>query len=367
MSCKSACTPPSAYSLRYTDCSDHGASPPVLTDDGEKFCKCVKECNSCVQNNGGCDADSDESDGNCNAECPSDDPGPDPSPSMPNSQYQCPITDTSFSSSVAEIPCKSACRSCLASAMKTSCNCKDRTSTITYDVSFGECSTTGDFEFVLSKGSSDVQASRSFRWYRDNWPKPYSESTLVKVKFHSPAIAWEGYCGSGTCQVCSPYSTRCGRQYIGGGYVDGSYVAGRYVTRGIRQMCDGGKWVTYSEILPGIDRRLVALIFISGIIFLGAHIAIIMTSVLWCILRYKEKNSPRPGESFQQSSHPGTNTTHGVTTASTAFILTQAGPAGTALASTPAPASKICVLCATTNQPNATMCTHCGGQLEGQV
>lgn len=340
-SCKSACTPQYSW-MGSTPCS---ADPSTLTDDQKKFCECLKACNSCVRSNGGCNADSDESNGDC-GECPPDTPDPDPSPSTPDSQYQCSVDDAASSSAADKIPCKSACRKCLNSAHKTSCKCG--TETPTYDVSFGSCSKTGDFEFVLKKGTLDVYYSRSYRWYQDNWPSEYDDMTLVKVKFHSPPIAWEGHCDGTTCQVCR-YGTRCGTRYVGDG---------QYVTKGIPQVCEGGQWVpSNGRMLPGLDRGLVTLIVIGAVIFFGAHIAVIITSILWCISRRTRKDTSHSVDPLRQSRLPEMNTVHAASTPNTAFVFQQADPA---VASTPAPGNTLCNICGTRIPSNATSCTFCG-------
>jgi hypothetical protein len=149
--------------------------------------------------------------------------------------------------------------------------------------------------------------------------KDFSDGTLVQVEFRSPANAWEGYCESRTtnaCEVCRSGYSRCGRHT--------SMVALRHEGHSANVQCRQRGCITWDDF--------------TGLFILGAHIAMIVTNVLWCVSRRKKKDAPHPGEPLQQSLRPETNSTHAVTTAAAAFVGAQAGPAGTAPASTAAAA-----------------------------
>ena len=199
-SCMEACIPPgedySSYS--YIDCTVGD-----LDGDEAKYCVCLRECNRCVQSNGGCAPDPDSDNGYC-AECPPDSPPPPPPPPpTPTSAFQCSKEDAPPSEEE-EWPCKSACRGCLVAAMKTSCQCQDKTGSEEYDISFGMCSSAGDFDFKLEKDYDEIIGSRAHWLYR---APQLTDRSLVRVQFQSPAVAWEGHCDgtSTTCKVCRDF------------------------------------------------------------------------------------------------------------------------------------------------------------------
>ena len=292
--CLKACTPPSASDLPYTNCGAAGSGN--LGNDQENFCTCLKDCNLCVKRNDGCSADTAESDGHC-GQCPEtvQDTPPEEDPTSA-SKFVCTSSpDSEPSQTATAIPCKSACRKCLAAAMKTSCNCKDQSGTFFNDASFGFCLVDGQFEIPLRKGSSEMWSSLSYAWYRQNWQTEVPlNSDLVKVNFSSPAVAWEGICENSRCKVCNDFD-ESGQQQV------------RCSHKGIRQICSRGKWVRqeipYASMapeLPGLptDTAPVVICFlITGIV---AFLVIIMTSVLWCITAARKATAqpvpPNPSE-----------------------------------------------------------------------
>lgn len=370
--CREACEPPGEYLSWSTDCTAES-----LEGDELKFCTCLRECNSCVNRNGGCDADDPNSDdGHC-GECLSSSPAP-PPPTTPTSAFVCSLDDAPGVNPLAR-HCKSACRGCLTAAMKTSCQCHDKTGSEEYDTSFGQCSSLGSFHFRLDKGDADyglgseLTSSQAFQWYldqnlipasvtydsysRDNWERQGGRS-LVSVRFESPAIAWEGHCDgtSTTCKVCNDLDGSSSS------YLDSRYRNLRCVDGfGIPQECRGGRWVrierpstAVSPVLPGLPTETAPVVICFLVCGILASIVVIITSCLWCASMAAQSSSKLTSASTA-SAQLGMN------------LSESAAPAAPPInVSPPPPSSTIrgrptyCNACGTERRLDSTRCTVCG-------
>jgi len=337
LSCKEACDPPLENLAWSTDCTTEN-----LDGDEAKYCACVRQCNSCVKSNAGCDADDPASDDGWCGECPTSDQSPaPPPPTTPTSAFVCSREDAPADPSAEELPCKSACRGCLAAAMKTSCRCRDRTGSEEYDTSFGECSSGGSFRFSLDKGSSEVYSSWAFAWYDENNPNINSDQALVRVAFQSPGVAWEGHCdgASTTCKVCSDLSTY-GSQNT------------RCMNTGIPQECRGGVWVRsfgystpVSLQVPGLPTETAPVVICFLICGIMAFIVVIITSCFWCASMATQAKPAAGAAGAAQMVNPD---------------ISSPGPPATLR-------PNACTACGAARPLNSVVCVACGTQNDGRV
>eukprot|EP00281_Chroomonas_sp_CCMP1168_P030988 CAMPEP_0206253514 /NCGR_PEP_ID=MMETSP0047_2-20121206/23191_1 /ASSEMBLY_ACC=CAM_ASM_000192 /TAXON_ID=195065 /ORGANISM="Chroomonas mesostigmatica_cf, Strain CCMP1168" /LENGTH=625 /DNA_ID=CAMNT_0053679725 /DNA_START=12 /DNA_END=1889 /DNA_ORIENTATION=- len=246
-SCSNACRPRTNAAASYdrTLCYDANANAATLSGntDQQRYCQCVIQCETCVQQNGGCGkapagytfnqpGTYQYLFGTCSGSCRGNAPVSTGPPVAPASDYTCPapgLTDTEPRGI-----CIPACIDCFATAMAGNCNAyveatgttsNNACPTVTPKIASvqpGGCSASGDFDIP--------QAG---------------------FKFSAPTIDWSGWCETGTCMVCRDGTPRC-------------------LETGIAQQCVGGRWYAAREIsygVPEFSANLQALV--AAAIFLA--------------------------------------------------------------------------------------------------
>ena len=168
-------------------------------------------------------------------------------------------------------------------------------------------------------------------------------TTLVRIKFESPAIAWEGHCDgiSTTCKVCQDFDY--GRRNA------------RCQEKGIRQECWNGRWVkqeayhrAVSPELPGLPSATAPVVICFVICGIMAFIIIIITSLIWCATLIGGRSS-KPAVTAGTSS-----------TAATAQV-------GSPVYTYPPAIARVCPACGAERGSDNAFCVQCGQRFEDQV